>query len=398
MGRVCGALGRQAAVHAGEAEAMSYFAHFNTLLHLELLGEMAVLRRRRDKGQGSSLARRNMALGGLCESGGRGVEKRGRGGKKSVHHLTLTSKARINRDALRIKRGEGVAIVPCVAGAPTTEYYEGSLVELREHEVVVAVQALPAMWKGKPITQDKQLSWRLEKSANRVSYERQLSSLEQITHAALRAQHMSALLTHGGVGCTASWVQDTRAVLERAHSRPSGTGQERVGPRLRDPATQVNQRKAEAEVESLGEGVATSEVKVEDNEVEDVTDNELTGIAAYVGHFTPAAEDQMRGSDRDHSPAVSASTPVAAVSEPDGVNVRPGLEELSTEAVPEAPCPLGDGALSVEAAIAEIEAAQGMSESQKQAVLAAQVRRLTVVQVRPPRTQRLCHSAMNRKQ
>lgn len=214
-----------------DQDTLEYFSHFCCLMHLEFIAEMSSILRRRRRTPVDILARTGHTLLALPI---RSVFGRRDGGRKLLpgwqdngsEMIAFAMPRGVDMDRFRFARGDGVTLSE--QDPSRDRVGEGLITDVKPHNGTLVVQL-----NGKA-PQSREKVWRLDKSANRVIYERQFSALLQLAAQSVLPP-ICKLLVVAKVGDVDSWVAcqkggggplATRA-RSRSRSRSSSSGKKR---------------------------------------------------------------------------------------------------------------------------------------------------------------------------
>jgi len=160
-----------------DQDTLQYFAHFCVLLHLEYLAEVSSIRRRRSQGS-EQLVRTGWALTGLSV---KAVFGRRDGGRKMLpgwqdngsEMIALVLPREFDMERCRFLRGDCVTLSE--QDPLRDRVGEGLITSVKPGVMVVQLSGRLPKGRGK--------TWRIDKAANRTTYDRQFAALLQIATA-----------------------------------------------------------------------------------------------------------------------------------------------------------------------------------------------------------------------
>merc|ERR1711920_821177 len=162
-----------------DEQILEYFVHFTVLMHLELLAEVANIRRRLANTPLERLVGAGWALSSLPvrSTFGRrdygGVSKRALPGWQDNGHEMVAFSLPQMFDAERCRLTKGDCVTLSGSDPLKDKVAEGLVTDVRPGAMVVQLNGKMPDQQGR--------TWRLDKTANRVVYERQLGALLQLT-------------------------------------------------------------------------------------------------------------------------------------------------------------------------------------------------------------------------
>lgn len=159
-------------VWAPDAYASEYFGHFNMLLHLEYLVELECMRQRVVRRQADALQKAGWTLHSLSVSDV--VMPKGRLKESQGPRVTLVAPTGVAKERLKFKKGDGLLLS---RSHPLLDMLtDGTVMDITPKGIVVGLAEL------KELPDDfKTASWRVDKSANKTSYQRQMASLTKVS-------------------------------------------------------------------------------------------------------------------------------------------------------------------------------------------------------------------------
>lgn len=269
-------------------ELLRYFAHFCILLHIEFLAELSSVRRRLYTRSVQELTRIGLTLSNLQVCAVFAYKTHTWSmlpGRKELgsEKVAFIMPKNVDVEKLRLRRGDSIAI----SGTDplTDKKAEGMILELDKQVVLQLNGHLPADCRSR--------AWRLDKAANRISYERQLSALFTL---AMKQQDLpvTSVIISGEVGLVDAWAERMQSMVDaqqqeallKADSRlvtkseAKGKGERKVGVHSDDIADTFE----ESEEESDEDGVVKKElIKKQREQLDMATPNEVLSGGAEAG-------------------------------------------------------------------------------------------------------------------
>jgi len=219
---------RGSVLHTKE-ETLEYFSHFCVLMHLELMAEVASIRKRRQRTPKDLLVRTGWALDQLMV---RSVFGRRDGGRRMLPGWEDTGSEMIafrlppGFDLERCRLGKGDCVTVSETDPLLDRAGEGLVTDVKPGVMVVQMNGRFQDQQGK--------TWRLDKAANRVVYERQFTALLQLAGAESQPP-CCELLVAAEVGGVDDWVEAMKQGRTGGgpHLRPQGGSRSRGRSRSR---------------------------------------------------------------------------------------------------------------------------------------------------------------------
>lgn len=190
-----------------DACTIAYFSHFCVLAHLEHIAELSSIRQRRQRSSAEQLVRTGWALTGLPVKATFGRRDGGFARKilpgwqdNGTEMVALVLPRGFDQERCRFFRGDCVTLSE--QDPLKDRVAEGLVTDVKPMAIVVQLAGKMPEGRGK--------TWRLDKSANRVVYERQLTALLQIATTG-KLPPCSELLVAAKVGDIDSWASEMRS-------------------------------------------------------------------------------------------------------------------------------------------------------------------------------------------
>jgi len=246
-------------------ELAAYFGHFVALLHLEHLAELSQQRQRLLRHPLERLLRMGWTLQGLhCFAiyGRRGSRKGLLPGwaDKGAEFAAFGLPNGLDPDHIRIRKGDSVVVS---RGDPLQDRIaEGTVIELDRRKIVVNLA-------GSMPNDARQSLWRLDASANRTVYERQMTALLQLA-AMEKPDPVCELLVSGKVGQLDSWAE--RAVVPPWHQKSSLSQPSRALPGSEKAAGRKSQSRCAAIAREMARSIDKKKMEAAHDEVERIRD------------------------------------------------------------------------------------------------------------------------------
>lgn len=187
-----------------DQDTLEYFSHFCVLMHLEYLAEVSSVRRRRLRTGKEQLVRSGWALDNLPI---KAVFGKRDGGRKMLpgwqdngsEMIAFVLPQAFDSERCRFFRGDCVTVSE--QDPITSRVGEGLVTDVKPNAMIVQLNGRMPEGKGK--------TWRLDKAANRVIYERQFTALLQLATTS-KLPPCSELLVAAKVGDVDSWAEEMR--------------------------------------------------------------------------------------------------------------------------------------------------------------------------------------------
>jgi len=232
--------GLQGMVEHRDQSTLEYFGHFCVLMHLEYLAEVSAIRKRRLRSSMEQLVRTGWALEGLPVKAVFGRRDGGPGGPRKLlpgwqdngSEMVAFNLPR-NFDSERCRFFKGDCVTVSESDPLKDRIAEGVVTDVRQLVMVVQINGRLPEGRGK--------TFRLDKSANRVVYERQFLALLQLATTG-KLPPCSEVLVAAKVGGLDDWVEEQTG----AKRAPKSSSPKREGEKEKE-GEQEGQKEAQKE-------------------------------------------------------------------------------------------------------------------------------------------------------